>query len=157
MNLNDVQSFIDLVKNPDKYEAALKQFEEREAYWTSLVEAHTKLQEVDKYVASKEIEANTKLDKAAQTLMEAEMSKAQSMAHVSDMVAIAEKSKAEQVKAEATAKQLANDNAQVLKESELLKKQWEKDSKLVADRLASLLEKEKVLDDKLKALKAITA
>lgn len=157
MQFADINAFIDLVKNPDRYAEILKTLEEREARWVELVEAHTKLTNVDKFVAEKKAEAEAHVAKAEQTLKEAEDAKNQILAHTKEMSDMTENSKAEQVKAEAEAKQLVKENKQLQKE--LQAKQVELDSglKAVSDNLAAMKVREQELSEKLEKLKAIAA
>lgn len=138
MNFEDIKAFIDLVKNPAKYDNVLDQFIEREARWTALVEAHTEISKVNKYVADKQKEADAVVAKAKETADAAELEAAKLKALAKEMLEKAEADRAEAQKTEAESKatrkvvkalekeltdekaKLADESAQLVKQREIV-------------------------------------
>jgi len=157
MNLEEISKFIDLVKNPDKYAAAIAEFEQRQASWKALVETQTSLEDADRYVAQKKTDAELHLAKAEQVLTDANANATLMKQQLQD-----QHNQVDQLKQEARKNwddaQVAAQNAKEV-EAQLIaqRDQLEKERAISDQRVADLNAKEADLNSRLEKLKALAS
>jgi chromosome segregation ATPase len=155
MNIQDIADFIDLVKNPAKYERVLKNIQEEQARLNAVVETVGKAAELD--TLRKEVEVKSqKLDEDAQKKFDAldkkVTSKLKSL-EASQAKAEEELKKANTLQLEATAAKVAAD--ELLASFSSRDKALRKAEEEIAARLADISAKEQELSDRLTKLRSV--
>lgn len=149
MNFTDIANFIDLVKNPDKYDAALKQLAEREKAVKEMISIAGKANEIPKLHELAELKLSKAEEEAKDVVVKAKAAaeKVLADARVVEQAAIDKKSAAETAFSQAAsakreADQISSDfyqktiqldkriEAQLKKEVEFSKQQQELNDKL---------------------------
>lgn len=149
MNFTDIANFIDLVKNPDKYDAALKQLAEREKAVKEMISIAGKANEIPKLHELAELKLSKAEEEAKDVVAKAKAAaeKVLADARVVEQAAIDKKSAAETAFSQAAsakreADQISSDfyqktiqldkriEAQLKKEVEFSKQQQELNDKL---------------------------
>ena len=155
MNIQDIADFIDLVKNPVKYEKALQNIKEEQQRLKAVVETVGKASELEslrKEVLAKQTKQEEEFKSKTEANEKKLLAKLKSL-EATQVKAQEELDKAQKAQAEAQLKQISADELQASFGGR--DKQIRKQEEELAQRLAAIQAKELELEERLTKLRAV--
>lgn len=155
MNFNDISEFLDLVKNPAKYEKALKDLKDEQDRLTAVIETVGKASELDKLRKQVELKADKLEKEFAKKQEELQKSAASQEQQVADKKLELESaiSKAKRISDEAESRIAASES--VSQDYKRREKSIRQQEEFLAQESARVAEMAKEYEDKLAKLRAV--